>query len=307
MKSLAALLLDLGWSISGSDLNPSESCLEWLRTRGIAAHTGHAAENVPRGTELLIYSAAVRAENPERMAARGRSIPERSYSQMLGELMRQRQGVGIAGTHGKSTTAAMTATVLRAAGREPSVCVGAELCGLGVGGWAGTGDLFVAECCEFRRSFLDLNPTYAAILNIEADHFDCFQNLGETREAFRQFASRVPREGLLAVRQLSRGPGSGTRVGPRASRRRKSKPSRSLRRPPGSPKTCDRLPRELPSTRRSRQVFGLALGVPDDTTCSTRWRHCALPGDRRAQPGFRRAWPSSGELPPLERRARPAV
>ena len=200
MKSLAGLLLDRGWAISGSDLNPSESCLEWLRTRGIAAQAGHAAENVPRGTELVIYSAAVPAQNPERVAARAGSIPERSYSQMLGDLMRQHQGVGIAGTHGKSTTAAMTATVLRAAGREPSACVGAELCGLGVGGWAGAGDLFVAECCEFRRSFLDLNPTYAAILNIEADHFDCFQNLGETREAFRQFASRVPREGLLAVR-----------------------------------------------------------------------------------------------------------
>ena len=124
MKSLAALLQDLGWSITGSDLNPSESCLEWLRTRAIAAQVGHAAENVPPGTELVIYSAAVPAQNPERVAACARSIPERSYSQMLGELMRQRQGVGIAGTHGKSTTAAMTATVLRAAGREPSACVG---------------------------------------------------------------------------------------------------------------------------------------------------------------------------------------
>lgn len=75
MKSLAALLLDLGWSISGSDLNPSESCLEWLRTRGIEARTGHASENVPRGTELVIYSAAVPAQNPERVAARAGVFP----------------------------------------------------------------------------------------------------------------------------------------------------------------------------------------------------------------------------------------
>ncbi len=214
MKSLAGLLLDRGWAISGSDLNPSESCLEWLRTRGIAAQAGHAAENVPRGTELVIYSAAVPAQNPERVAARARSIPERSYSQMLGQLMRQHQGVGIAGTHGKSTTAAMTATVLRAAGREPTACVGAELCALGVGGWAGSGDLFVAECCEFRRSFLDLNPTYAAILNIEADHFDCFQNLGETARGLSSIClSRAEGRTARRSRRLSSCPGGGTGVG----------------------------------------------------------------------------------------------
>jgi UDP-N-acetylmuramate--alanine ligase len=201
MKSLAALLLDLGWSITGSDMSPSESCLDWFRTRGVDVRMGHACENVPRDARLLIFSAAVPADNPERIAARALGIPERSYSQMLGELMRGRRGVGIAGTHGKSTTAAMTATILRAAGREPSACIGAELCGLGTGGWAGRGDLFVAECCEFRRSFLDLAPTYAVILNIEADHFDCFQNFGETCDAFGRFASRVLPGGRLVVRE----------------------------------------------------------------------------------------------------------
>jgi len=200
MKSLAALLLDLGWSISGSDMNPTESCLESLRTRGVNVHKGHAPQHIPWGAQLVIYSAAVAAENPERVAARALGIPERSYSQTLGELMCSRRGIGIAGTHGKSTTAAMTAAALRLAGREPSACIGAELCGLGTGGWLGHGDLFVAECCEFRRSFLDLSPTYAAILNVEPDHFDYFQNLAETREAFRQFAARVPPEGLLVVR-----------------------------------------------------------------------------------------------------------
>ena len=200
MKSLAALLLDLGWSISGSDLNPTASCLESLRTRGVNVHKGHAPQHIPWGAELVISSAAVAAENPERVAARALGIPERSYSQTLGELMQSRRGIGIAGTHGKSTTAAMTAAALRFAGREPSACIGAELCGWGTGGWLGHGDLFVAECCEFRRSFLDLSPTYAAILNVEPDHFDYFRNLAETREAFRQFAARVPSEGLLVVR-----------------------------------------------------------------------------------------------------------
>ena len=200
MKSLAALLVDLGWSITGSDLNPSTSCLAQLGARGIDVWRGHSAENVPAGIDLLISSAAVPADNPERVAARSRGVLERSYSQMLGELMRGRRGVGVAGTHGKSTTAAMTAAILRAAGREPSACLGAEPLG-SAGGWAGRGDLFVAECCEFRRSFLDLSPTYAAILNVEADHFDCFGSLEETRGAFGQFAARIPSEGLLVVRE----------------------------------------------------------------------------------------------------------
>jgi UDP-N-acetylmuramate--alanine ligase len=199
LKSLATLLLDLGWAISGSDLSATGESVEGLRARGIDVREGHAASNVPRGTQLLIYSVAVPSDNPERLAAQALGIPERSYSQMLGELMRGRRGIGIAGTHGKSTTAAMTASVLRTAGRDPSACIGAELCGPGDGGWAGQSDLFVAECCEFRRSFLDVSPTYAAILNIEADHFDCFQNFGETRDAFRQFAARVPPNGLLVV------------------------------------------------------------------------------------------------------------
>ncbi len=200
LKSLANLLLDLGWAISGSDLNATGESGDTLRARGIDVRAGHAFGNVSRGTRLLIYSAAVPNDNPERAAARALGIPERSYSQMLGELMCGRRGIGIAGTHGKSTTAAMTASVLRAAGRDPSACIGAELSGSGNGGWAGQSDLFVAECCEFRRSFLDLSPTYAAILNIEADHFDCFQNFDETREAFEQFAARVPSDGLLVVR-----------------------------------------------------------------------------------------------------------
>jgi UDP-N-acetylmuramate--alanine ligase len=200
MKSLAALLVDLGWAITGSDLNPTAACLAQLGARGIDVWRGHSAENVPAGIDLLISSVAVPADNPERVAARSRGVPERSYSQMLGELMRGRRGVGVAGTHGKSTTAAMTAIFLRAAGREPSACLGAEPLG-SAGGWAGRGDLFVAECCEFRRSFLDLSPTYAAILNVEADHFDCFGSLEETRGAFGQLAARIPRDGLLVVRE----------------------------------------------------------------------------------------------------------
>ena len=200
MNALASLLVDLGWSVSGSDLSPGESASHTLRSRGVDVHAGHDASFVPPQTELLIYSAAIPPHNPERTAARCLRIPELSYSRMLGELMRTRCGIGIAGTHGKSTTAAMVATILLASGRAPSACIGAELCGLGKSGWAGAGDLFVVESCEYRRSFLDLSPEAAVLLSVEPDHFDCFANFDDTREAFRQFAARVAPTGLLVVR-----------------------------------------------------------------------------------------------------------
>jgi UDP-N-acetylmuramate--alanine ligase len=200
MNALASLLLDLGWSVSGSDRSPGEGLLSYFRSRGVHVHAGHDALCLPPRTDLVIYSAAIPPHNPEREAARRRNVPELSYSRMLGELMRARRGIGIAGTHGKSTTAAMVAAVLLASGREPSACIGAELCGLGKSGWAGAGDLFVVESCEYRRSFLDLSPTSAAILSVEPDHFDCFTHFDETREAFRQFAARVAPTGLVVVR-----------------------------------------------------------------------------------------------------------
>jgi UDP-N-acetylmuramate--alanine ligase len=201
MSALASLLVDLGWSVSGSDVHPNEAVAEHLRQLGIDCRTGHEAGNVPPRTTALVYSAAVPADNVERRAAQALRIPELSYSQMVGDLMRSRRGVCIAGTHGKSTTAAMTATILQKSGRDPSVCLGAELCDSGRGGWAGMSDLFVVESCEYRSSFLDHSPTFAAILSVEPDHFDCFQNFDETREAFRQFAARVDRDGTLLVRK----------------------------------------------------------------------------------------------------------
>lgn len=199
MSALASMLLDLGWSVTGSDSLPSEPLVGNLRQRGVEIRRGHAAANLPPRCDVLVYSAAIAADNPERHAARELAVPEMSYSQMLGRLMGVRRGIGIAGTHGKSTTAAMTATILLQSGRQPSACIGAELRATGRGGWAGASDLFVVESCEYRRSFLDLAPKYAAILNVEADHFDCYKDFGETCEAFGQFAARVVGDGLLVV------------------------------------------------------------------------------------------------------------
>lgn len=200
MKALAEMLSGLGWTVSGSDLQPPPGRLELLHHQGFQVHQGHAADFVPSDADVLIYSPAIAPSNPERVQAERLGIPQRSYNEMLGELMTNRVGVSIAGTHGKSTTTAMIASVLRDAGLSPSAVIGAELVSEGASGWAGTSELFVVESCEYQKHFLTLSPTHAVLTGIEADHFDCFHNLLETREAFSEFVSRLPSHGHLIIR-----------------------------------------------------------------------------------------------------------
>jgi len=200
MKALAEMLTGLGWQVSGSDLARPHPTVEALQRRGMRVHFGHRDTFVPPQAQVLVYSPAVGADNPERQMAARLGMRQLSYSQMLGELMQTRTGVSIAGTHGKSTTTAMTACILNDAGLAPSAIVGAELCGLGRSGWAGAGEAFVVESCEYQRSFLDLRPKYAAILGIEPDHFDCYREFGQMQSAFASFAARVSGEGALIVR-----------------------------------------------------------------------------------------------------------
>ena len=237
MKALAELLDGLGWQLSGTDLSPATAAIEALVKRGLVFRQGHSAAHVPFEVECLIYSPAVGEENPERVEATRRGMPQWSYSQMVGRLMQSRVGVCVAGTHGKSTTTAMVGWVLTHAGREPAVLVGAELGGGlrgkhtqekspltrtlsredgGEGankesfvnllaqtqrsGWAGAGELFVVESCEFQRSFLDFMPRHAAILSVEPDHFDCFADLPSLVQAFAEFSQRVSSDGVLVVR-----------------------------------------------------------------------------------------------------------
>lgn len=201
MKALAELLTGLGWKITGSDLQTTSPQLLKMRERGVRIHAGHNDTFVPQNVDVLVYSPAVGASNPERRMAERLGIPCMSYSQMLGHLMRDRVGIAIAGTHGKSTTTAMTATILRDSHLSCSAVIGAELCGTGVSGFAGSGRIFVAESCEYQRSFLDLSPRFAAILGIEPDHFDCFKTFDETKAAFASFAERVEEGGVILVRR----------------------------------------------------------------------------------------------------------
>jgi UDP-N-acetylmuramate--alanine ligase len=199
MKALAELLGGMGCRVTGSDLSASESTVAAFSRRGLRIHSGHQGDFVPADADVVVYSPAVSAENPERQSASRLGIPQFSYSQMLGRLMRDRIGVCIAGTHGKSTTTAMTGCVLTEAELAPSVVFGAELCQWRASGWAGEGEHFVVESCEFQRSFLDLSPTHAAILGIEPDHFDCYHHFDETVAAFAEFARKVPADGSLLI------------------------------------------------------------------------------------------------------------
>jgi UDP-N-acetylmuramate--alanine ligase len=220
MRALADVLAGWGWRVSGSDCTldgamPLGNC-------GLRLFQGHAAEQVPADTELVVYSDAVPAANPELRRAAELGIPAISYFQMLGQLTAGGHTVAVAGTHGKSTVTAMTAHILVEAGCDPTVFCGATPVGRTSGGLAGGQNLlregerhtecacydglhrqcakYVVEACEYRANFLHLRPQHAAVLGIEPDHFDCYGSLDELELAFRQFAALVPTDGLLLVR-----------------------------------------------------------------------------------------------------------
>lgn len=203
MKALAEYLTDCDISVTGSDLASSGPLWDAMCERGLTLHQGHQADFVANDTQLLIHSPAIGADNPERVAARNQGIKQYSYTEFLGKLLETESGICIAGTHGKSTTTAMTAFILESSRLQPSVFVGAELCGRGRSGWAGRGEWMVVESCEYRRHFLSYAPRYAAILGIEADHFDCYATVDDAASAYGQFAANVASDGILLVSAAS--------------------------------------------------------------------------------------------------------
>jgi UDP-N-acetylmuramate--alanine ligase len=199
MRALADVLLGWGWTVTGSDLLPSPF------GRGAGGEgepvprfvQGHSAKNVPPHADIVIYSDAIPSDNPELLRATALRIPALSYFQALGKITSGGHTIAIAGTHGKSTTTAMIGHILTEAGLNPTVFCGAAPIGKTSGGRAGRRDFSVVEACEYRRNFLHLRPTHAAILGVESDHFDCFQGLADIETAFRQFAVSLPADGLL--------------------------------------------------------------------------------------------------------------
>jgi len=198
MRALAEVLDDWGWGVTGSDASPE--AVGELRAAGFRVALGHAPENVPPDTGLVIASDAVPPGNPELEHAVRRGVPVVSYFDVLGQLSAARRTLAVAGTHGKSTITAMAARVLAEAGRDPTVFCGAAPPGRLSGGRAGGGNLLLVEACEYRANFLKLRPQQAVILSIEPDHFDCYPTAAELERAFRRFAESVPQDGLLLAR-----------------------------------------------------------------------------------------------------------
>jgi UDP-N-acetylmuramate--alanine ligase len=196
MSGLAGVLLRCGAIVSGSDIAPFKAQGR-LQELGATITTGHAPINIRTDCDLVVYSAAIRDDNPELVEVKRRGVRRMKYAEMLGQVMRLRTGIAVAGTHGKSTTTALTAYILRQAKADPTFVVGAHVKQLDGSSGVGDGPHFVVEACEYDRSFLNLLPKYAAILNIEEDHLDCFENLDAITEAFRALAALVPPDGAI--------------------------------------------------------------------------------------------------------------
>lgn len=197
MSGAADLLLEGGAQVAGSDL-AGFTGMGALVSRGARVSVGHRAEQLDARAQLVVISAAIPESNPELAAARARGLPVIKYAQLLGLLMQRREkGVAIAGTHGKSTTTALCAHVFRHAGLAPSFLMGAWSDQLGGSSGAGDGPHFIAEACEYDRSFLHLAPESAVILNIEPDHLDCYRDLNEIVDAFAGFTAGVDPDGLM--------------------------------------------------------------------------------------------------------------
>ncbi len=197
LSAIARVLLGMGYAVSGSDRSPSP-LTEALQAEGATVSIGHASENV-RGADLLLISSAIPSENPEVLAARAADIPVLKRADLLGELMTDRIGLAVAGTHGKTTTSAMLAWVLLQAKMDPSFIVGGVLANLGTNARAGRGGPFVIEADEYDRMFLGLRPRAAVLTAVEHDHPDCYPTLEEMVGAFRQFIDRLPANGLLVA------------------------------------------------------------------------------------------------------------
>lgn len=194
MSGLAPLMALLGYQVSGSDRDRSHKT-DALCEKGIPVAIGHRPENV-RGAELIVYSAAVAPENPERAEARRLGIPEIERSELIGQLMEgYKNAVAVSGTHGKTTTTAMLSQAMVEAGVQPTVHIGGELDALGGSTLLGGKDFFVVEACEFNASFLKFLPTVAVILNIDEDHLDFYKDIDDIERAFLEFARRTPEDG----------------------------------------------------------------------------------------------------------------
>jgi UDP-N-acetylmuramate--alanine ligase len=198
MSGIAEILLNQGFEVSGSDKSLSEITRR-LSDLGITIYEGHSPDNL-KDADVLVYSSAVMLDNPEVQAAMARKIPVIKRSEMLAETMRLKYGIGIAGTHGKTTTTSMVGLTLTEGGIDPTIIVGGKLSSLGgTNARLGEGEFIVVEADEFDRTFLKLTPIIAAITTLESEHLDTYKDLDDIKSAFIEFANKVPFYGFVAI------------------------------------------------------------------------------------------------------------
>ena len=198
MSGIAEVLCTLGYQVSGSD-NADNATTRRLASLGIALHRGHAAANV-LDADCVVVSSAIKPDNPELMEARAQRIPVVPRAEMLAELMRFKRGIAVAGTHGKTTTTSLLASVLAEGGMDPTFVIGGQLLAAGANARLGKGDWLVAEADESDGSFLRLNPAVAIVTNIDADHLENYGgDFARVKAAFSEFLHRLPFYGLAVL------------------------------------------------------------------------------------------------------------
>ena len=199
MSGLAEILMNAGFSVSGSDRAASELTRK-LEDEGATVYYGQRAGNIKEDTQLVVYTAAIRDDNPEYARAVELGIPMMTRAELLGRIMKNyKTSIAISGTHGKTTTTSMLTSILLKADTDPTVSVGGMLPSIGGNIRIGGSGCFVTEACEYTNSFLSFFPTISVILNIDADHLDFFKDIDDIRKSFKKFAELLPEDGLLVI------------------------------------------------------------------------------------------------------------
>ncbi len=199
MSGLAEILFEEGFTISGSDARESELTAH-LTQKGMQIFYGQTAENIIDGIELVVYTAAIKEDNPEFACAKEKGIPMLSRAELLGQIMDNYQNsIAVSGTHGKTTTTSMISQILLSAQCDPTISVGGILKAINGNLHIGHSEYFISEACEYTNSFLHFYPKYSIILNVEAEHLDFFKDLEDVRRSFRAFASNTRKDGVIII------------------------------------------------------------------------------------------------------------
>lgn len=199
MSGLAEILLDQGFIISGSDMKES-ALTKQLEEKGVKIQYGQVASNITSDIDLVVYTAAIREDNEEWIAAKNAGIPMLTRAELLGQIMdNYNNSIAVAGTHGKTTTTSMISQLLLEADSDPTITVGGILSAIDGNLRVGNSDVFISEACEYTNSFLNFRPKYSIILNVEAEHLDFFKDLDDIRNSFRKFAANTRADGATII------------------------------------------------------------------------------------------------------------